>query len=120
MAIGNLAFGVFAIIVPLAVLLGYGGWREVWSQAEAFTGGGFVATGLGVLHVLVAVPCILGGLGLLRLQGWARLVVILASAVNLLIVPLGTCLGTYSLWALTQHESEPLFSEQAFRRRPGR
>jgi hypothetical protein len=48
------------------------------------------------------------------LRDWARPFAIVLAIVNLVLLPFGTALGIYSLWALLHHGSKPLFvhSEQ--------
>jgi hypothetical protein len=45
---------------------------------------------------------ILGGFGLLRYQQWARILIIVLSALDCLKVPIGTAKGVYSIWTLLQ------------------
>jgi hypothetical protein len=60
--------------------------------------------------MIVSLPCIIAGFGLLRYRQWARTLTIVLSAVNLMNVPLGTALGLYGLWVLLSPETEPLFA----------
>lgn len=55
----------------------------------------------GVLSAIV-------GVGLLLRSPWARIAALIAAALNLLNLPLGTALGVYTLWALlpADHEEE--------------
>lgn len=52
---------------------------------------------------------IIGGIGLLGYNQWARILVIVLSALNCLNVPIGTAKGVYSIWALLQDETIELF-----------
>ena len=56
-----------------------------------------------------AVLGILGGIGLLGYKPWARILVIVLSALSCLNVPIGTAKGVYSLWALLQDDTMDLF-----------
>ncbi len=49
-------------------------------------------------------------MGLLKRQSWARILVLVLGILNLLNVPFGTALGIYSIWTLTNKETEKLFS----------
>jgi hypothetical protein len=57
-------------------------------------------------------PSLAGGIGLLQLKSWARILVIVLSALHLFAVPFGTALGIYGLWALLKPETEALFQRQ--------
>ena len=62
--------------------------------------GGFLLLG-GILSALV-------GVGLLMRQPWARVTALIAAALSLLSIPLGTALGIYTFWVLlpSEHEEE--------------
>lgn len=68
------------------------------------------------LPLMLAVGSILGivgGMGLLSYKGWARILVIVLSALDCLNVPIGTAKGVYSIWALLQDETVELFSQKS-------
>lgn len=52
---------------------------------------------------------LLGGIGLLSYQKWARILVMIISAVGCIAFPVGTIVGIYSLWALMQDETAIMF-----------
>ena len=62
--------------------------------------------------VVLSLPGIIAGIGLLKLQPWARILAIVISALDLLNVPIGTALGVYGLWVLLQAETERLFAQR--------
>jgi hypothetical protein len=52
---------------------------------------------------------IIGGIGLFAYRSWARILVMIVSALNCLNIPLGTAKGVYSIWVLMQPETIELF-----------
>jgi hypothetical protein len=68
-----------------------------------------VGLGVGLFLVILSLPGIVGGWGLLKYRPWARILVIILAIIELLNVPIGTAVGIYSLWALLQTETEELF-----------
>ena len=54
---------------------------------------------------------LVGGIGLLSFQPWARFVVIVAAALGCLNIPIGTLKGVYSLWVLLQDDTIKLFTK---------
>jgi len=74
---------------------------------------GFVGTALVSLLVVLSLPGIVTGIGLLRLRPWARILGIVLSALSLLMVPFGTLLGIYGLWVLLSKDTERLFNAQS-------
>ncbi|HEU5074563.1 MAG TPA: hypothetical protein VFU02_10325 [Polyangiaceae bacterium] len=71
---------------------------------------GLVGTGFVIFLLVVSVPGLVLGWGLLKLKPWARILGIVLCAINLINVPLGTILGVYGLWVLLNAETERLFS----------
>jgi hypothetical protein len=67
--------------------------------------GGFVF----ILLLVLSLPGIIGGFGLLTFKPWARILVIVLSAFDLLGVPFHTLLGIYGFWVLLSKETEQLF-----------
>jgi len=68
-----------------------------------------IATTIAVWVILVSVPSIVGGVGLLKHKPWARYVVLVVSVLILLNLPLGSGIGAYSIWVLVQDDSAKLF-----------
>jgi hypothetical protein len=71
---------------------------------------GIAGTALGVMLLLLALPGLLTGWGLLTYSPWARILGIVLSALNLLNIPVGTALGLYGLWVLLNKDTERLFA----------
>lgn len=59
--------------------------------------------------VLMSIPLIVVGLGILRWQLWAHTGGILTAAATMLLFPFGTAIGIYALWVMLLPETEPLF-----------
>jgi hypothetical protein len=72
-----------------------------------------VATIVAIILVVCSVPGIIAGWGLLKYKEWARILLIILSALNILNFPFGTALGIYAIWALVQKETIALFKPQA-------
>ncbi|MFP2912503.1 hypothetical protein ACLESD_47290 [Pyxidicoccus sp. 3LFB2] len=59
--------------------------------------------------VLVGLPGILTGIGLLRRRPWSRTLALVLGILAIPNVPLGTALGIYAIWFYTQPQSERAF-----------
>jgi hypothetical protein len=55
--------------------------------------------------LLLGLPAIIGGWGLMRYRSWSRILMIVVSCFHLFHIPLGTALGAYGLWVLLNEES---------------
>ncbi|MFN2378704.1 MAG: hypothetical protein ABR519_00675 [Bacteroidales bacterium] len=106
----HIGFGVLSLIGALIVFFVFGFARSQVGSDEV------ALMVLGILKMLVPVLVggfgllgILGGIGLLGYKAWARILVIVLSALSCLNVPIGTAKGVYSLWALLQDDTMDLF-----------
>ncbi|OGG43223.1 MAG: hypothetical protein A3F84_21545 [Candidatus Handelsmanbacteria bacterium RIFCSPLOWO2_12_FULL_64_10] len=59
--------------------------------------------------LLIAAVGIIGGIGLLKRQEWARILVLITGFINLINIPFGTVLGVYTIWVLMKDETVRLF-----------
>jgi len=114
----HIVFGSLGLLCGLVVLLVFGGIAgivgaanphdmEAWHVAIPVLG--IIGLAICGFVMLLSIPGIVAGVGLLRFQPWARILTIVLSALDLLNVPFGTALGVYGLWVLLQPETERLF-----------
>lgn len=68
-----------------------------------------IGTVVAGLLLVLSVPGIVGGVGILKGWWWSRYLVLVLGLFNLVRVPLGTILGVYTFWVLMQHESVAFF-----------
>jgi hypothetical protein len=109
------AIGIAAFVV-LGTMGGViAGWVQAGNYGDSAAAGPIVATiGLciALFFLVLAAPSILGGWGLLHFKPWARILMIVISALHLFHVPLGTALGVYGLWVLLSAQTQPLFEKR--------
>jgi hypothetical protein len=109
------AFGLLAALF-LALAVGTAG-AIVGSAADANDAAvalpiiGIAGSALVAFLVVLALPGLIAGIGLLRLRPWGRILGIVVAVLNLIHIPLGTIVGIYGLWVLFNKDSERLFSE---------
>jgi hypothetical protein len=110
--IGYNAFGVLAAMATFMFIVGGGLIGGLISSEEkivipiTF----FVGTAISMWLLVLSVPGIIGGIGVLRRQSWARYMVLVLSILALFSVPIGTAVGAYSIWVLVQDETAELFA----------
>jgi hypothetical protein len=63
-----------------------------------------------IFLLLVSLPGIIIGIGLIRLRPWARIAGIVVSIIDLMMIPFGTVVGVYGIWVLFSKDTERLFS----------
>jgi len=69
----------------------------------------FIGTFLPAMILLTSLLGLLGGIGLLSFQRWARILVMVIAAIGCFAFPIGTIIGVYTLWVLMQDDSAKLF-----------
>jgi hypothetical protein len=116
----HIAFGSLVVLAGVIVLIVMGGIAAGVGTA-AHSSDDYVAVpilgGIGglvfIVCLVLGLPGIVGGIGLLQFKPWARIVVIVLSVLDLFNIPFGTALGIYGLWALLNTETEQMFSRQS-------
>ena len=98
-----LAIGLFLIISGAGVLSG---------DRQAMLVTGAVGTFIGALLLILSLPGLITGFGLLKFRPWSRILGIVLSALHLLSIPIGTALGAYGLWVLLNPLTEALFAQR--------
>jgi len=73
---------------------------------------GLTGMALVVFLLLLSLPGIVIGIGLIRFRPWARIAGIVFSILSLTMIPFGTIVGVYGLWVLFNSETERLFNLQ--------
>ena len=107
---GLIGIFVFVLLTAIGVIA---------REKEAFFILSIIGTAVGVFFLVLCVPGVIGGIGLFKRREWARILVLILSAIDLLNIPFGTALGIYSIWVLVQEETiqffrpKPLASNQS-------
>ena len=121
LAILNIVMGGIGLLIGAGMLLMFGGIGMLAGAANsgdpeailAFPIMGALGGLIFVVLLIFSAPQIIGGIGLLKMQPWARILRIVLSALSLLSIPIGTALGIYGLWVLLNEETVRLFAAPA-------
>jgi hypothetical protein len=104
--------GAFLLIATGAFLfLFFAGMGAGAADPEAFRILGAIGLALVVFMALMAVPGLVAGYGILKRRSWARVIGIVVGALDLPLFPVGTVVGAYTLWVLTDRGSIDYFSD---------
>jgi hypothetical protein len=71
-----------------------------------------VGTWIALFLILLALPGLIAGVGLLKRQMWGRVLAIIVAFFALLNFPIGTAIGIYALFVLLQNAAGEYFAPQ--------
>lgn len=116
LAILRIIYGALGILFALVLLMIFTGVAGITLQEDILREAPFVPVLIGSfglvivgLVLLISVPSVIAGLGLLRFHNWARILTLVLSAIDLLNFPVGTALGAYGFYALMANNAGQLF-----------
>jgi hypothetical protein len=112
----NIVLGAFGLLLAVALMLIFGG--ATWlvdatgnpDAAMAIPILGFTGVALFTFLLVLSLPGVVIGIGLLQRRSWARLAGIVISLLNLFNFPFGTVLGVYGVWVLFAKDTEQMFN----------
>lgn len=111
-----LALSGFGLLAALVVMIGIGGAAGIVASSAEQSDAAIavpiigVAGSIAIMVLLVmSLPGIIAGIGLLKFKSWARILGIVLCAICLLGIPVGTIFGAYGLWVLLNKDTERLF-----------
>jgi len=110
----HIAFSVLGIILAIVIFSALNIVAKIPDVGEEATR---ILQLIGVVlpwfFIVFSLPGIVGGIGLLKLQGWARIIVLIISFLGLLNFPIGTAVGIYSIWVLFDKRTEKIFAKSS-------
>ena len=106
----HIGFGLLGLAGALAIFFGFQFLFELVEHEpiaqKVLT---YVGNSLALIILFFSTLGVIGGMGLFSYRPWARILVMIVSALNCLNVPVGTAKGVYSIWVLMQPETIELF-----------
>jgi len=104
-----IAYSIFLDVVAIFIGIVVVGGGALSGDRQAMMITGAVAIFVVALLLVLSIPGIITGMGLLKFRPWARILAIILAVLNILSFPLGTALAIYTLWAMLSAETGPLF-----------
>ena len=101
----NIGLGVLGVVLAMIAFVVLAGIGLLSGDADALPILMFIAVIAAGFLLITSVPDIIGGIGLVKRQSWARILVLILSVLKLINFPLGTIVGIYSIWLLMQDEA---------------
>ena len=101
------------LLVGLFVFVLLTGIGIASGEREAMTILTTVGTAVGLLLVVLSIPGLVAGAGLLARKSWARILAIVVGILALVNFPIGTAIGVYTLFVLMQDAATEYVAPQA-------
>ena len=98
---------ILIAVVVFGVLMAIG---TIAQDRDAFVILGIIGTVVAAILFIISIPGLVGGIGLLKYQAWARILTLIVGFLKLVDIPLGTALGIYTIWVLLREDTERLFN----------
>ena len=106
----HIGFGLLGLAGAMAIFFGFQFLFEfIEDEPEVQQVVSYVGNIIALILMFFSTLGIIGGAGLFSYRSWARIMVMIVSAMNCLNVPVGTAKGVYSIWVLMQPETIELF-----------
>ena len=106
----NIGLGALGVVLGMIAFVFLAGIGLLSGDRDALPILTFIAVIAAGFLLVISVPDIIGGVGLLKRQSWARIMVLILSVLKLINFPLGTIVGVYSIWVLMQDETAELLN----------
>ena len=108
----HIGMSVLGILLGLIIFIVFYFVGDITNDQQAQFVLSIVAKVLIVFVILVSIPGIIAGIGLLKRKEWARILTLILSVIDLIHFPFGTAVGIYSIWALVQPEVVAQFNKR--------
>ena len=99
-----IAFSCLGLLVAVFVFTVVTGAGILSGDLEAMAITSIVGSAVAMFLFVISAPGIIGGYGILKKYSWARVLVLILGALNLLNFPFGTVLGVYTFWVLLNED----------------
>ena len=106
----HIGFSVLGLLAALIIFVSTVGSGIISGDEEALAILTTVGVSVALVLILLSVPGIVGGIGLLRYRPWARYLILILAVLDLFNIPIGTAAGVYTIWVLVQDETAQLFT----------
>jgi hypothetical protein len=102
-----LGVGIFLLFGGIATIVGFNASLDDSMVAVPILA--LIGSVAASLIMVLSLPRLIAGIGLLKHHNWARILTMIVSVIGLIDFPVGTALGAYGLWVLLHRDSAPLF-----------
>jgi hypothetical protein len=114
----RIGFGIMGVLIAVIVFAALVGGGRLSDDPEVTRITSIVGPAVAVFLIVVSVPGIICGVGLLKRKGWARILALILAIPDLVTnIPIGPMIAIYTIWVLLNKETARLFAQAAAERK---
>jgi serine/threonine protein kinase len=106
----RIAFSAMGLFVAAIIFTAIVGGGRISGDPDAIRITSLVGPIIAFFLIALSIPGLIGGIGLIKRKGWARILVLILGILDLVNIPFGTAVGIYTLWALLKKETVEMFT----------
>ena len=108
----RIGFGIMGVLIAIIVFTVLVGGGRLSDDPEVIRITSIVGPAVSVFLIVVSVPGIICGVGLLKRKGWARILALILAIPDLITnIPIGPMIAIYTIWVLLNKETAQLFAD---------
>ena len=107
----HIALGILGVLLGSFIFLILMGTGLISGDDDAFIVLSIISAFIAALTVILSVPGIVAGIGLLNFRTWARVLALVLAFFNLFAFPHGTIFGVYTFVSLLNTDASTLFGK---------
>ena len=92
-------------LISIAFFIGFPLLGKSIGDATANIALSSIGMGVGAILLIISLPGVIAGLGLIYRKSWSRILALIVCAIKLFNIPFGTAIGIYGFWVLMQDET---------------
>ncbi len=106
----HVVYSGLGILIAIACFTLFSGIGYISGDETAMGVLGLIGFLIASFLVVVSIPGLIAGIGLLKLKPWSRILAIVVSCLDLFNIPFGTALGVYTFYVLMNDEAIRMLS----------
>ncbi|MHC4483534.1 MAG: protein kinase domain-containing protein, partial [Planctomycetota bacterium] len=107
----RIGLGIMGVLIAIIVFAALVGGGRLSDDPKVMRITSIVGPAVSVFLIVVSVPGIICGVGLLKRRGWARILGLILAVPDLVTnIPIGPIIGIYTIWVLLNKETAQLFA----------
>jgi hypothetical protein len=109
----HILYHSLGLIAAAAVLIFVAGGGLITGDEFVIALTSALALFISFIILIFSIPGVIGGIALLKMKQWGRILTLILGFLALLEIPFGTALGIYTIWVLMKDETIKMFDGES-------